>query len=41
MRAYMKDLQGHDLRKNEEDKEAQEGRNVDLVSICYIVGIGL
>jgi len=40
-RTYMKDLQGHDLRNNEEDKKAQEGWNVDLVSIFHIVGVGL
>ena len=30
MWAYVKDLQGHDLRDNEEDKEAQEDRNIDF-----------
>ena len=37
----MKDLQGYDLCDDEEGKEAQEGRDVDLVCICYIVGISL
>jgi len=41
MRAYMKDLQAHDLRNNEEDKKTQERRNVDSVSISHIVAIGL